>query len=128
MQADGYTRDFSNGGIFLYTKSKIATGSNLEIVLILPAEFTHSEKRWVCCQASVVRVESAAEGAVPTINGANQLLLFLRQTGEDLLGHRAGRIPGSCAHRGRVVLVGKMGKAPRAPQASMATERAAEPL
>jgi hypothetical protein len=62
LQADGYTRDFSNGGIFLYTKSKIATGSNLEIVLILPAEFTHSEKRWVCCQASVVRVESAAEG------------------------------------------------------------------
>jgi Tfp pilus assembly protein PilZ len=52
LQADGYTRDFSNGGIFLYTKSKIATGSNLEIVLILPAEFTHSEKRWVCCQAS----------------------------------------------------------------------------
>jgi hypothetical protein len=61
LQADGYTRDLSSNGMFLYTKSKIAAGSELEIVMILPAEFTQSDKRWVCCQASVVRVEAAPE-------------------------------------------------------------------
>jgi c-di-GMP-binding flagellar brake protein YcgR len=62
LRADGYTRDLSSGGMFLYTKSKIAAGSKLEIVLILPEEFTQSDKRWVCCQASVVRVEIDGNG------------------------------------------------------------------
>jgi len=56
-QAAGYTKDLSSGGMFLYTKSTIAAGSDLEIVLILPAELTRAEKQWVCCQASVLRVE-----------------------------------------------------------------------
>jgi hypothetical protein len=32
------------------------------MVLILPPELTQGEKRWVCCQASVVRVEDKKDG------------------------------------------------------------------
>jgi hypothetical protein len=53
----GLTRDLSRNGVFFYTDAEIHQGSNLEIVLMLPPELTHGEKQWVCCQASVVRVE-----------------------------------------------------------------------
>jgi hypothetical protein len=51
------TRDVSANGVFLYTKSRIEKGSDVELVLILPPELTSGEKCWVCCQATVVRVE-----------------------------------------------------------------------
>jgi hypothetical protein len=57
----GYTRDLSTSGIFLYADSEILVGSELEMVLMLPTQLTDGEKRWVCCQASVVRVESGGE-------------------------------------------------------------------
>jgi len=60
--ATGYTRDLSTSGIFLYADSEILVGSELEMVLMLPPELTSGEKRWVCCQASVIRVEPGAEG------------------------------------------------------------------
>jgi|SRR5580700_175041 hypothetical protein len=56
----GLTRDLSRNGVFFYTDSKIQEGSNLEMVLMLPPELTQGEKSWVCCQASVVRVEETA--------------------------------------------------------------------
>ena len=56
------TRDLSSNGVFLYTESKFSEGSELEMVLVLPPELTQGEKRWACCQASVVRVE-AGDGA-----------------------------------------------------------------
>jgi hypothetical protein len=56
----GLTRDLSRNGVFFYTDSQIHEGSDLEIVLMLPPELTQGEKSWVCCQASVVRVEKAA--------------------------------------------------------------------
>jgi hypothetical protein len=59
----GITRDLSTGGVFLYTDSRISEGSELEVVLILPPEITKSEQQWVCCRASVVRVESQEEGS-----------------------------------------------------------------
>jgi hypothetical protein len=59
--ATGYTRDLSTSGIFLYADSEILVGSELEMVLMLPTELTDGEKRWVCCQASVVRVEPGGE-------------------------------------------------------------------
>jgi hypothetical protein len=62
LQTTGYTRDLSTTGVFLYTDSQIGEGSELEMVLILPPELTQGEKRWVCCQASVVRVESGEDG------------------------------------------------------------------
>ena len=60
---DAVTRDMSTTGIFFYTDSQIEKGSSLEMVLVLPPELTGGERRWVCCQASVVRVdESGPEG------------------------------------------------------------------
>ncbi len=61
-EATGFTRDLNAGGIFLYTDSRIVAGSELEMVLILPPEITHGEKQWVCCRASVVRVEDGESG------------------------------------------------------------------
>ena len=52
-----FTRDLSSHGIFFYLDSEISAGTELEMVLMLPAELTAGEKRWVCCQASVVRVD-----------------------------------------------------------------------
>ena len=54
----GLTRDLSRNGVFFYTDSQIREGSDLEMVLMLPPELTQGEKSWVCCQASVVRVEA----------------------------------------------------------------------
>jgi hypothetical protein len=51
------TRDVSANGVFLYTKSKMEKGTDVELVLILPPEMTSGEKCWVCCQATIVRVE-----------------------------------------------------------------------
>lgn len=59
IQETAHTRDLSSGGVFLYTTSKIAEGAQLEMVLVLPSELTFGERRWVCCQASVVRVENS---------------------------------------------------------------------
>jgi hypothetical protein len=58
------TRDISANGVFLYTKSKIEKGTDIELVLILPPELTSGEKCWVCCQATVVRVEEGPEFGV----------------------------------------------------------------
>ena len=51
------TRDVSANGIFLYTKSRMEKGAEVELVLVLPPELTSGEKCWVCCQATIVRVE-----------------------------------------------------------------------
>ena len=51
------TRDVSANGVFLYTKSRMEKGAEVELVLILPPELTAGEKCWVCCQATIVRVE-----------------------------------------------------------------------
>jgi hypothetical protein len=51
------TRDVSTNGVFLYSPSRMAEGSDVELVLILPPELTAGEKCWVCCHARVLRVE-----------------------------------------------------------------------
>jgi hypothetical protein len=51
------TRDVSANGVFLYTKAPMKEGTEVELVLILPPELTSGERCWVCCQATVVRVE-----------------------------------------------------------------------
>jgi hypothetical protein len=63
LSTTGVTRDLSMGGVFLYTDSRISEGSELEVVLILPPEITKSEQQWVCCRASVVRVEDGPKAA-----------------------------------------------------------------
>lgn len=59
VQETAETRDLSSAGVFLYTKTDIAEGTEFEMVLVLPAELTFGERRWVCCQASVIRVENS---------------------------------------------------------------------
>lgn len=54
-----HTRDLSTNGIFLYTESRMAEGSDVDLILILPPELTSGEKCWVCCHARVVRVEES---------------------------------------------------------------------
>ena len=56
-QQTAFTRDLSNKGVFFYVDREISPGTDLEMVLILPSELTAGERRWVCCHASVVRVE-----------------------------------------------------------------------
>jgi hypothetical protein len=58
LEQTAHTRDLSTNGVFLYTHSRMAEGSEIEMVMILPAELM-GEKRWVCCHATVVRLESA---------------------------------------------------------------------
>ncbi len=55
------TRDVSANGVYLYTNSKMEKGTEVELVLILPPELTAGEKCWVCCQATIVRVEEGPE-------------------------------------------------------------------
>jgi hypothetical protein len=63
-EQDAQTRDISATGIFLYTKSKMEKGADVELVLILPSELTAGEKCWVCCHATIVRVEEGPEFGV----------------------------------------------------------------
>ena len=59
VEHSAQTRDVSANGIYLYTQSRIEQGSEVELVLILPPELTSGERCWVCCQATVVRVEQS---------------------------------------------------------------------
>lgn len=60
-ELSAHTRDVSTSGIFLYTDSHVAEGSNVELVLILPPELTSGEKCWVCCHAQILRVEQGVD-------------------------------------------------------------------
>jgi len=60
IQEATQTRDLSTAGVFVYTNARMQEGSELELILVLPPEITFSDRRWVCCQASVVRVEENA--------------------------------------------------------------------
>jgi hypothetical protein len=62
VQHAAETRDVSTNGVFLYTHSHMEKGSEVELVLILPPELTSGEKCWVCCQATVIRVEESGHG------------------------------------------------------------------
>src|SRR6202045_3767025 len=57
VEQSAQTRDVSANGVFLYTNSKMEKGADVELVLILPPELTSGEKCWVCCQATIIRVE-----------------------------------------------------------------------
>jgi hypothetical protein len=61
VQSTAHTRDLSSAGVFLYSDSQISEGAAFEMVLVLPAELTFGERRWICCQASVVRVDEQNE-------------------------------------------------------------------
>ena len=50
-------KDISSRGLFFFTPDKVEQSSKLEIVLMMPPELKQFGGQWVCCQATVVRVE-----------------------------------------------------------------------
>jgi PilZ domain-containing protein len=50
-------KDISSRGLFFFTQAKVEESSKLEIVLMMPPELGVVGQQWVCCQATVVRVE-----------------------------------------------------------------------
>ncbi|PYY02114.1 MAG: hypothetical protein DMG64_01615 [Acidobacteria bacterium] len=50
-------KNLSQSGIFLECSTKVSEGSPVDIVMILPKEITGEAARWVCCRATVNRVE-----------------------------------------------------------------------
>jgi hypothetical protein len=59
-EVTAHTRDVSTNGVFLYTEARMAEGSDVELILILPPELTSGEKCWVCCHARILRVEQGS--------------------------------------------------------------------
>jgi hypothetical protein len=52
-------------------------GNEVEMVLILPPELTSGEKRWVCCQATVMRVETNPDGSERGVAAKMRNMQFL---------------------------------------------------
>jgi PilZ domain len=55
----GFTRDLSSSGIFLYSESEMKAGSKLELVIMLPPGLGFGSGGWTLCEASVIRVEKS---------------------------------------------------------------------
>jgi len=55
-------KDISSRGLFFFTQAKVEENSKLEIVLMMPPELGQLGQQWVCCQATVVRVEEDKPG------------------------------------------------------------------
>ena len=55
------------------------------MVLILPPELTSGDKRWVCCQATVTRVENNPDGTERGVAARmRNMQVFLRSSAERL--------------------------------------------
>jgi hypothetical protein len=55
----GFTRDLSSSGIFLYSESGMKAGSKLELVIMLPPGLGFGSGGWTPCEASVIRIEKS---------------------------------------------------------------------
>lgn len=58
----GETRDVSAGGVYFYTRSDVAQGSDIDLLLPLPPELADRREVWVLCKGEVARVELAPDG------------------------------------------------------------------
>jgi hypothetical protein len=56
-QLQGYTRDVSSRGAFVYLSSEAEEGATIEFEMTLPAEVTMAEPIRVSCSGRVLRVE-----------------------------------------------------------------------
>jgi hypothetical protein len=56
-ELQGYTRDVSSRGAFVYLSSEAEEGTAIEFVMTLPAEVTMAEPIRVSCSGRVLRVE-----------------------------------------------------------------------
>jgi hypothetical protein len=68
-EVSGRTRDVSTAGLFFYAAFAPDDGSQIEVVVKLPAEVTGSDAKTVLCRGRVVRVEAVEEGAPETKYG-----------------------------------------------------------
>ncbi len=59
---DAETLNLSQSGIFLECATRVSAGSAVDIVMILPKEITGEAAKWVCCHATVQRVEDKTDG------------------------------------------------------------------
>jgi hypothetical protein len=59
--AQGESRDISSHGLFFFTQSRLEEASDIEVVLMMPPEISPMGQQWVCCHATVVRVEEDPE-------------------------------------------------------------------
>lgn len=60
---DAEALNLSQSGIFLECATRVSEGSPVDIVMILPKEITGEAAKWVCCHATVQRVEDKTDGA-----------------------------------------------------------------
>lgn len=51
--------NLSQSGIFLECATRVSEGSPVDIVMILPKEITGEAAKWVCCRATVNRVQNS---------------------------------------------------------------------
>ncbi len=56
-ELQGYTREVSSRGAFVYLSSEAEEGATIEFVMTLPAEITLAEPIQVSCRGRVLRVE-----------------------------------------------------------------------
>lgn len=56
-ELQGYTRDVSSRGAFVYLSSEAEEGTTIEFVMTLPAEVTMADPIRVSCSGRVLRVE-----------------------------------------------------------------------
>ena len=54
--------NLSQSGIFLECATSVTEGSPVDIVMMLPKEITGDAAKWVCCHATVHRVENSRPG------------------------------------------------------------------
>lgn len=59
---DAETLNLSQSGIFLECATRVSEGSPVDIVMILPKEITGEAAKWVCCSATVQRVQDKVDG------------------------------------------------------------------
>ena len=56
------TRDISSHGMFFFAETRLQVGSRIEVVVMMPPEVERFARRWVCCQATLTRVEEDPAG------------------------------------------------------------------
>ncbi len=57
QRALAVTGNLSQKGVFFFFDDKVEPGTDIELILIMPPEIPEFARRWVCCNARVVRVE-----------------------------------------------------------------------
>jgi len=50
------TQDISSGGVFFFASAQVKKGAEIDLILVMPPGVQRFARRWVCCQAKVVRV------------------------------------------------------------------------